>query len=308
MKKAVFFLIFSVTTMFADAQIKSFDELAYPFPVKTVTVGEGINLAYVDEGGGPAAIIFVHGLGSYLPAWKKNIENLKDHYRCIALDLPGYGRSSKGNYAGSMTFYARTVKQFAEALGLKKIIIAGHSMGGQIAITAALAYPDLVEKLVLVSPAGLETFNKGERQWFRDVLTPDAVRLTTVEQIRVNLANNFYNLPEDARFMIDDRIAMRSASDFAGYCFANSQSVKGMVDEPVYDFLPEVRQPTLVIYGEFDNLIPNPYLHGGRTADVMEPGAKRMVNATAIKIEKAGHFVHFEQAEAVNQAIRDFLR
>jgi hypothetical protein len=51
-------------------------------------------------------------------------------------------------------------------------------------------------------------------------------------------------------FMIDDRLAMRTASDFPGYCYIIPQSVRGMVDEPVYDYLPQAKQPSLVIFGE----------------------------------------------------------
>lgn len=284
----------------------SMNDMAYP--AQKVMLSNDISIAYTDEGSGNTTILFVHGLGSYLPAWKNNVVDLKKQYRCIAIDLPGYGKSSKGNYEGSMQFYAKIIKEFADKLGLKKVVLAGHSMGGQISIVTALAYPELVEKLVLVAPAGFETFNKGEKEWFRQVMTPDGVRLTTVEQIRTNLAYNFYNLPKDAQFMIDDRIAMRSASDFPGYCFMIPQGVKGMINEPVFDFLPNIKQPVLVLFGENDNLIPNRFLHGGPTADVAQKGAERIPNCQLIMVPKAGHFMMFEKAGVFNEAVRNFLK
>lgn len=283
------------------------DEIPYPFAVQKINLPDDITLAYVEEGQGPVTILFIHGLGSYLPAWKKNVEDLRTSYRCIAIDLPGYGHSGKGNYPGDMRFYARVIRDFVQAKQLGKVVLAGHSMGGQIALTAALAYPELVDKLILVAPAGFETFNKGEKQWFRDVLPPDAVRLTTVEQIRTNLAYNFYRLPKDAQFMIDDRIAMRSAEDFPAYCHAVSASVKGMVDEPVYEFLPQVKQPTLCLFGENDNLIPNRYLNPGPTEHVGQTGANRMPHCKLVMLPKTGHFAMFESAEKVNAEIRGFL-
>jgi len=84
------------------------DQIEYPYEVKKVELFNDIELAYVDEGKGDQTIIFIHGLGSYLPAWKNNIEGLMSDYRCIAIDLPGYGYSSKGKYEGSMTFFAKT--------------------------------------------------------------------------------------------------------------------------------------------------------------------------------------------------------
>jgi len=287
-------------------QVQTFEDIPYPFPTQKVELETGETVAYFDEGKGEP-IIFIHGLGSYAPAWKNNIEGLKDRYRCIAIDLPGYGKSSKGKYEASMTYYATIVKDFMAALGLEKATLAGHSMGGQIAMTTALSYPEKVEKLVLVAPAGFETFHKGERQWFREVLTPTGVKLTTVDQIKTNIAWNFYDMPEDAEFMITDRIAMRHAEDFDAYCYIIPECVKGMVDEPVFDYLPQIEQPVLAIFGHQDNLIPNRFLNGGTTESIGQKGVEQLPNATLHMIDKAGHFVHYEQAQVVNGLISDFL-
>lgn len=288
--------------------VQSFDDLSYPFPTAKVKLPDGLEVAYFDEGEGKEVILFIHGLGSYAPAWKKNIEALRNNYRCLAIDLPGYGKSSKGKYEASMTYYATVVKGFLDALGIEKATLAGHSMGGQIAITAALAYPDKVKRLILVAPAGFEAFHKGERQWFREVLSPRGVKLTTVEQIRENMAWNFYELPPDAEFMITDRIAMRDAAGFDAYCYIIPECVKGMVDEPVFDELPNVQQPALAIFGHQDNLIPNRFLNGGETEDIGKQGVAQMPDARLLMIDKAGHFVHFEKADPVNEAILEFMR
>lgn len=310
--KYLFTLFLSIGIMMAHSQsglprLESMDMLEYGMPVKKITVKDDITIAYTDTGKGDEVILFIHGLASYIPAWKKNISELQHDYRCIAIDLPGYGRSSKGNYAGSMSFYAECVKLFCEKTAISKVHIAGHSMGGQIAMVTALKYPELVDKLILIAPAGFETFNKGQRQWFRDVMTVDGVRLTTVEQIRLNYAYNFYDMPDDAQFMVDDRIAIRSAKEFTDYCFNITQSVKGMVDEPVFEFLPMIKNKTLCIFGANDNLIPNRYLNGGKTEKFARKGAERMPDCRLEMIPKAGHFVMFEKADACNQLIREFL-
>lgn len=288
--------------------LQSFEELPYPYAVKKVELPDGIKVAYVDEGKGDQTIIFIHGLGSYLPGWKKNIEGLKGQYRCIAIDLPGYGKSSKGEYSGSLRFYSEVVAEFIDALGLGKVVLAGHSMGGQIAIIAALAYPDKVDKLLLMAPAGFELFTKGQKQWFRDVMTANGVKQTTVEQIKINLAYNFYNLPRDARFMITDRINMRTAEDFDAYCYIIPKNVQGMVDDPVYEFLPQITQPTLIVFGKNDNLIPNRYLNPGKTETYARDGAGRIPNATLHLLSRTGHFVHFERSSEVNSLISEFLK
>ncbi len=287
--------------------LETFMDLDYPFETKWVDLPGGERIAYVDEGTGDHTIIFIHGLGSYLPAWKKNIPALSAHYRVIAIDLPGYGKSDKLPHSGMMTYYAGVVNEFVQALGLEKVVLGGHSMGGQISMVTALYYPEIVEKLILSAPAGFERFTEGQKQWFRSVMTVRGVMLTPVEDIITNLAYNFYRLPDDAEFMITDRIAMRDAEDFQAYCHAVVQSVNGMVDEAVIDFLHKIQQPALIVFGENDNLIPNRFLNPGRTADVARVGAELLPNNELYLIPQSGHFVQFESYERFNARVIDFL-
>ncbi|MEZ4766618.1 MAG: alpha/beta hydrolase [Calditrichia bacterium] len=81
-----------------------------------------------------------------------------------------------------------------------------------------------------------------------------------------------------------------------------------MVDEPVFDYLGEISQPTLVIFGENDNLIPNPYLHGGKSASIGKIAEEKIPNSKLVMIENCGHFAQFEQPEAVNQTIVSFIK
>ncbi|HEU4718223.1 MAG TPA: alpha/beta fold hydrolase, partial [Bacteroidia bacterium] len=107
-------------------------------------------------------LFFVHGLALDHVLWKYAIEYLRADFRCIAIDLPGHGASAgqrpeqAGNF--TMSFYAGIVRSCIEKLGLKDVTLAGHSMGAQISIITALQIPSLVQRLVLVSPAGIEKF------------------------------------------------------------------------------------------------------------------------------------------------------
>ncbi len=313
------FFIFSmlITGMFAMScsspykslsKLNSLQELNYPFEVKKIKLPVNqTEIAYVDLGKGAETILFIHGLGSYLPAWKKNMEVLQSNYRCIAIDLPGYGKSDKSPHSGQMTYYAGVIMEFVQQLKLDKIILAGHSMGGQISMTAALLYPEKVKSLILVDPAGFERFHEGQKQWFRDVMTLQGVKLTTPEAIQNNLATNFYRVPQDAEFMITDRISMRSALDFDAYCYAVVQSVHGMVDEPVIDKLNQISQPVLIFFGENDNLIPNRFLNPGFTRKIAEDGASKIKNSKLVMVPKCGHFMMFEHPSVFNSEVQNFL-
>lgn len=288
------------------SSIESFDDLEYPFETKKIKLDNDIELAYMDEGQGEP-LILIHGLGSYSPAYKKNIEQLRNEYRVIAIDLPGYGKSTKKNYEYSMSFFANVVHDFMDKMNIEKASLVGHSMGGQISMMTALSYPESVDKLILIAPAGFETFTAGQKEWFRGVITKKGVMLTPVESIIANIGYNFYDMPEDAQFMIDDRIEMRTAKEFEGYAYANEKSVSGMVDEPVFDYLDQIKAPTLVIFGKNDNLIPNRFLNPGKTEAIAKQGAEKIPNSEMHIVSKAGHFVHFEKSEEVNQIISAFL-
>lgn len=300
-------LLLAACSPYKDLTKMEFDDLKYPFPVKTIQLKDA-NIAYVDEGTGDNTIIFIHGLGSYLRAWDKNIPELSKKYRCIAIDLPGYGKSSKEIHPGSMEFYADVVAQLINKLELKNVTLAGHSMGGQISMVFALKYPTLVKNLVLVDPAGFETFNEGEKQWFRDVMTVNAVKLTPVQAIRSNLILNFYDMPDDAEFMVTDRIALRDAKEFEKYCYAVAKSVHGMVDQPVINLIDRITQPTLIVFGENDNLIPNPYLHGGKTEDIAKIGNEKIKGSKLVIIPECGHFAQYEKYNEFNNAVLEFLK
>lgn len=283
--------------------------LDYPHTTKWVKIAENTHIAYADTGKNKGTpLVFIHGLGSNMRAWDKNIAELSGQYRCIRLDLAGYGKSGKGKYQGGMSYYAAHIKAFCSALGLKKVILVGHSMGGQIALTAANAYPELVEKIVLIAPAGFETFGDVQKTTLKNFTKPETIKATSEAQIKRNIAINFVKMPEDANFMVSDRLKMNGASDFDDYCYGVAQNVYGMLDEPIFDKLNTISAKTLCIFGKNDALIPNKYLNPNLdTEGVAKSGTKQLKNARLELIEESGHFVMWEKAAIVNQKIKAFL-
>ncbi|MCA9705080.1 MAG: alpha/beta hydrolase [Myxococcales bacterium] len=289
---------------------QAFADLEYPEAVSnlhTVEVGS-VEVTYADQGQGEQAVVLIHGLGSYLPVWKNNVPALAERYRVIAIDLPGYGKSSKSeDYAYSMAFFAEVVQGVIEQLELHQPVVVGHSMGGQIALTHALRYPGVARALVLTSPAGLETFEDGEAKWLADAVTDEFTCLTPPDVVYERLAANFYRMPKDARFMATDRVAVIGGPDFPQYCQAVSRSVRAMLDEPVYERLPEVTAPVLVLFARQDPLIPNPFLHGGSTERMARRTVKQLPHAELKILRKTGHMAQFESHAAWNEAVLEFL-
>ena len=308
--KYLFTLCFLLNFLSAMPQDNTISGIIKPYIFKThyLDVNDSTTIAYVDEGKGGKTLIFVHGLATYLPSWQRNIAQLKNYYRCIAIDLPGYGRSSKGAYPATISFYAETISQLVEKLGLGKVIMVGHSMGAQVSMAVALQFPQKVESLILAAPAGFEIFNEKEAIWLKSIFKPEAVAAASPQQIRFNYSLNFYKMPADVEFMIQDRVNMAAAKDFMLYCKTISKGVSGMLDEPVFEQLRNIEQPVMVIYGDNDALIPNPILHKTvTTANIAKKGHGQLPNSQLKMIPECGHFVPFEKPDIFNKIIVEFL-
>lgn len=283
------------------------DILNYENEVKEISI-ENEQVAFVDVGSGGRTLIFIHGLSSNLQSWTKNISKLKNSYRCIALDLPGYGKSTKNRTNYSMNDYAGFLKSFIDKKNLQDLILVGHSMGGQIAAHTVLNTQVKFRSLVLIAPAGIETFTEDEAAILEASYTSEMVKASTPEQIRNNYEKNFHEFPEDAKFMVKERIAMKDAEDMNVYSEIVVNNIQAMLDEPVIDRLSEIEIPVLMIYGKKDLLIPNTYFHPSQDVfSLVETAKEKIPNLKVDLIDKAGHFVNFEKSGQVNDSIIKFL-
>lgn len=284
------------------------DILNYNEEVEKILIAKE-KIAFIEAGSGEKTLLFIHGLSSNLQAWNKNISALKNDYRCIALDLPGYGKSTKNRTSYSLADYAGFLNNFIDEKELHNVVLVGHSMGGQIAVHTVLSAPENFKSLVLVAPAGIETFSGEEALAMKAAYTPEIVAGSTPEQIRNNLKMNFYSFPEDAEFMVEERIEMKETDDIKVYSEVVVNNIHAMLDEPVIARLSEIEIPVLMIYGKNDLLIPNKYFHPSQDINSLVKDAKERISFLKVRlIDQAGHFVNFEKSDEVNKEIREFLQ
>ncbi len=284
-----------------------FDDIVYPVPVQKMTV-ESMTIAYFDSRKGDETVVLIHGLSSNLSFWRENISALSEKYRVIAVDLPGYGKSNKNSVPCTMAFYADFLNRFLDALRLKKVNMIGQSMGGQIAITFALTYPERLHRLVLAAPAGVETFDSTESALLKNFYSVANVKAADANVIRQNVVNNFSSWDTRFEWIVQHRTDIRLASDFEQWCGSVSRGIAGMLDGPVRSRLGEINVPTLILFGEDDRLIPNRFLHKGTTTDIAEAAGREIPDARMTMIPKAGHLLMIEQPVLFNSAVIEFLQ
>ena len=132
----------------------------------------------------------------------------------------------------------------------------------------------------------------------------EAERKRIIEEAEAKAAR----MRKDAQFLIDERLALRHSPEFDYYCQLIPQCVISMLDEPVFHRLPELRLPTLVLYGEKDQLIPNRMINPTlSTQSVAQNGAAQINDSRLVLIPQCGHFAQWECAEEVAEHLNVFV-
>ena len=256
---------------------------------------DGIRLHYDVLGRAQSpAVLMIQGLGADKHGWDMQRIPLALHYRVIAFDNRGAGRSDKpfGNY--SLEQMADDAIDVLDALGVERAHIIGASMGGALAQIIGLRYPERVISLTLACTACRN------HVWRRELLQSWA---TTATERGMSAMTR-----EAARWVIGPRSFRRLLPAFGWLGpFGISRPAHGFaaqvraildVDESMADHLAEVAAPTLVIVGNQDILTPR-----GDSEEI----ADRMPNAELVVISGAAHGLMVEHASTFNRVLLDFL-
>lgn len=141
----------------------------HQYSLKKIAINATDSIAYIDSGLQKDVLLFIHGMGCTSAIWQEIIDQLSPNFRCIAIDLPSYGESTELQGSFSLSKLAEGVFEFIKAMKLEdsNLSICGHSMGAQISIIMAIKYSSVIQKLVLLSPAGIEQFNDRERRYIK---------------------------------------------------------------------------------------------------------------------------------------------
>jgi pimeloyl-ACP methyl ester carboxylesterase len=286
-----------------------------PLPVTAETYGLATppEVAYVElNPEGQRTLVFIHGLGSYLKFWRYQLDVFAAQgYRVIAVDLPGYGKSDKpASFPYTMEAMADAVREVVHTLGIQKPVLVGHSMGGQTALSYAIRYPEEPGALVLTAPAGFEKFSWKEKAWliraFSTVLIKSSPEYGIWGSVR---QSNFARWRPELEWLIEERVRVISSPEFDAYAYANVRTVNGLAhNDFVRDNLGRIQAPTIIVFGEDDRLIPNPFMHGGWARDVMEYGHAGIKGSQLVGLDRCGHSVQLDCPQEYNEAVSAFLK
>ncbi len=279
------------------------DTSEYPFNSKYFDIN-GQKLHYLDEGKGEI-LLFVHGTPSWSFDYRNIIKNLKEHYRCVAIDHIGFGLSSKPeHYDYSPQNHSNTLEKFVLAQALENITLVVHDFGGPIGLNFAIQHPEKIKNLIILNSWLWSSENDPDyiklKKILKSPLLPFLYRYLNFSP-KFILPQSFGDkkLPKNLLKQYTKPFADRTQRNGT---LAFAQSL--LNDQDWFEQLWNKRKtiaekPTLFVWGMKDNVIKPHNL---------EKFQSSFSNSKTMKLEKSGHFPQEEQPEKVIKAISDFLK
>lgn len=269
-----------------------------PFVKDTHVAGR--RLRYLDYGSGPV-LVLLHGMASSWQWWLENIPELAREHRVIAVDLAGCGLSEPLPPPADMSSHADTVLGLLAELDIETATVAGHSMGGLVAIGMAAADPRVVRRIVLVGSGGVPMTDRRlaaillllrgaaavlGRGWVRRLLAEKA-------SVRRFALRGAFRDPDS----LSQELAAQTMPAFGGPGFVDSVAAAGRA---VRETRPEtITCPVLLVWGEHDVMAP---LHCAVDMHA------RLNDSRLVVISGVGHSPMVESPDEFNQAVLGFTR
>jgi pimeloyl-ACP methyl ester carboxylesterase len=310
-----------VPSVYEDVLIRARNGIARPGPDSTYADGDdhawmdidwrslsrdieidGRTVHVVDTGGDKPPLLFLHGLGGVWQNWLLNIAHFKSTHRCVAFDLPGFGESEMPAGDISIPGFARAADGVCEQLGVENPVVIGNSMGGFVGAELALSFPTRVDKLVLVSAAGLSTeYVKAEpvlataRAWAALItkLGSQSDAILRRPRGRRLALQAVVRYPEKLSFALATEIARGAGSPGFNPAF------RALLSYSFRDKLDRITVPTLIVWGRNDILVP---------VDDAEKFEHLIgENAHSVIFEDTGHLAMMERPRRFNELLAGFL-
>lgn len=244
-----------------------------------------LNINYICEGNGKNVVI-LHGWGANIDTVMPIFNYLKDRFKVYALDLPGFGKSDKPSKVWGSSEYAEIVKKFIEELGIKNVILIGHSHGGRVSIILSSKYPDIVNKMILIDSAGL--LPKRKLKYYLKVYSFKTLKL---------FYNVFYFWNDKQRRM-ENFYKKFGSTDYKNADGIMRKILVKVVNENLRQNLKDIKADTLLIWGKDDDATP---VYMGKIMEKEIPGSGLVI------LDNAGHYSYLDQMYRFNRIVDSFL-
>jgi pimeloyl-ACP methyl ester carboxylesterase len=243
-------------------------------------------------------IILIHGGGMWLYSFRHNLAPLSRIFSVHALDMPGYGYTSITDPALRMRIDTMplALREFMDTLHIGKATLVGHSWGGGWALAYAQAYPERVDRIVLINSSGLDVPDVFEWELLKmPIVGSLLLRFLTPDMVRRRLELSFFK-----KGIVDDAMALEVHLPMEIPANRNAQALlaRNLSWADVEGHLGELKHQVLLIWGEQDR-----YLDVGLTSRFKE----KIENLKVEIISECGHSAHEEAPEKVNRLIMEFL-
>ena len=276
------------------------------YPVARDVVAGGVHTFLMEAGEG-YPIVALHGLGATNSSILPTLWDLADDHRVIAPDMPGFGDSAKPIRSYDAAFFGKWAIDLLDSLGIEKAHFVGNSLGGRVALEAALQAPERVDKVVLYAPSPAFIRRREFTRLVR-VLRPEMALLP------LPLAHKHIVRSTKAMFSRPDRLPESWYEAAADEFLRIFRSARGRVaffsaarqiyleepygDEGFWDRLKTMSRPSLFLWGERDRLVP---------ARFARHVARALPGAESVVFEDCGHVPQFELPERTHALTREFL-
>ncbi|MBO0721225.1 MAG: alpha/beta fold hydrolase [Blastocatellia bacterium] len=271
----------------------TFAQTPAPAP-KQVTI-YGQKISYLEAGSSGPQVILLHGLGGDGTNWSLTIPALAAKYHVYVPDQIGFGKSDKPIMSYRVATLVEFLDQFYRQLGIQKATLVGNSLGGWTAVAFAIAHPQKVDKLVLVSAAGYTPKRYGGEELPKEIYS--VLNPSTTADLKRLFTAIFY----DKKYTSDAFIAQAFTNKLMrgdGYTINSFIDSIMRGDDVIDDKVKTIRAPTLVVWGREDKLT-SPAMADAFAQDIS--GAQKII------FEQCGHMAQIEKAQEFNSALLKFL-
>ncbi|MBK1831235.1 alpha/beta hydrolase [Verrucomicrobiaceae bacterium R5-34] len=309
----------------AETEVKFDKELTsfqYPFEVSTFKLksqNQELDMRYMDVGDKSAdkVIVLLHGKNFSGYYWERIAKDLvKKDYRVIIPDQIGFGKSSKPRtYQFSLRQLALNTKKLLDSLKLEKYDVVGHSMGGMVATTFVVDYPQAVNKFILINSIGLESYAKYVQ--FKDIDFFYQNELgKTLEKARAYQRKNYYDgkWSEEYEKLLIPTKGQIAGDDWEIVAWNNALTYGPIFSENIVEKFPQVTSKTYIINGTRDTTGPGRgWKKEGVTrtlGDYQKLGkhTQKLIKGSKLyELEGLGHMPQYEDYARFNKVFEEVL-